>query len=171
MINKINEENFSEIYNKYATTVLRTCYFYLKDREKAEDVCHDTFLKLLTNAPELDESYQKAWLLRVAINKCKDIWKSSWFKKTQLGDDTLQFIPDENNKSDNLENEELMNAIQKLPHKFKEVLLLHYYNGYGIVEISNLLGVSQGTVSSRLSRSREKLAKLLGVDSDENGFR
>ena len=55
--------NFEELYEKYANDVLRVSYFYLGDRQRAEDVCQDVFVRLMTNAPDLQEGHEKAWLL------------------------------------------------------------------------------------------------------------
>ncbi len=67
---------FEELYHKYADDVLRVSYFYLGDRQKAEDVCQDVFVRLLTNARTLTEGREKAWLLQVALNRCRDLWRS-----------------------------------------------------------------------------------------------
>lgn len=72
---------FEEIYEKYATDVLRVSYFYLGDRQKAEDVCQDVFVRLITNAPVLQEGREKAWLLKVALNRCRDLWRGAWVKR------------------------------------------------------------------------------------------
>ena len=69
---------FEELYEKYATDVLRVSYFYLGDRQKAEDVCQDVFVRLITNAPVLQEGREKAWLLKVALNRCRDLWRGAW---------------------------------------------------------------------------------------------
>ena len=68
---------FEELYEKYATDVLRVSYFYLGDRQKAEDVCQDVFVRLITNAPVLQEGREKAWLLKVALNRCRDLWRGA----------------------------------------------------------------------------------------------
>ena len=77
--------NFEELYEKYANDVLRVSYFYLGDRQKAEDVCQDVFVRLMTNAPELEEGREKAWLLKVALNRCRDLWRGAWVKRVVLG--------------------------------------------------------------------------------------
>ena len=78
----MSDEEFSQwfdaLYTRYATDVIRVSYFYLGDRGKAEDVCHDAFVSLFVNRPELEEGGEKAWLLKVALNRCRDIWRSAW---------------------------------------------------------------------------------------------
>ncbi len=73
------------LYDQYATDVLRVCYFYLSDREKAEDVCQDVFVRLMTTHPVLQPGREKSWLLKVALNRCRDLWRSAWLKRVILG--------------------------------------------------------------------------------------
>lgn len=156
--------SFEELYDKYATEIIRVAYFYLKDRQRAEDVCQETFIKLITKNPHIENGKEKTWLLKVCINACKDVLKSSWIKRTDLGDENIIHIPNPENPQNELA-EELIIAIQKLPPKFKEVILLHYYQGYGVAEISKILSISMGTVSSRMARARGKLQQYLGGES------
>ena len=68
---------FARLYDQYATDVLRVCYFYLSDREKAEDVCQDVFVRLMTTHPLLQPGREKSWLLKVALNRCRDLWRGA----------------------------------------------------------------------------------------------
>lgn len=153
--------NFEELYEKYATDVLRVSYFYLGDRQRAEDVCQDVFVRLMTNAPDLEEGREKAWLLKVALNRCRDLWRGSWVKRVVLGSPMFEMIPapDEHEKRE--EEEAMMVAIHQLPATFREAILLYYYQGYGIGEIAQMLDLPEGTISSRLSRARKKLEEIL----------
>ena len=85
--------SFDELYERYATDVLRLSYYYLGDRQRAEDVCQDVFVKLLTNQPVLTEGSEKAWLLRVTVNRCRDLWRSAWLKRVTLGSPVFEIIP------------------------------------------------------------------------------
>lgn len=152
---------FEELYDKYATDVLRVCYFYLGDRQKAEDVCQDVFVRLLTNAPVLQEGREKAWLLKVALNRCRDLWRGAWARRVVLGSPVFELIPAPDEISELADKQEMMEAINRLPATFKEVILLHYYQGYGITEIAEMLELPEGTISSRLSRGRKKLESIL----------
>ena len=78
-------ELFEQLYSQYADDVLRVAYFYLGDRQKAEDVCQDVFLRLLTRTPDIQEGHEKAWLLKVALNRCRDLWRGAWVKRVVLG--------------------------------------------------------------------------------------
>ena len=152
---------FEEIYEKYATDVLRVSYFYLGDRQKAEDVCQDVFVRLITNAPVLQEGREKAWLLKVALNRCRDLWRGAWVKRVILGSPAFELIPAPDEIDKLADQKEIMGAIHQLPASFREVILLHYYQGYGITEIAEMMDLPEGTISSRLSRGRKKLESIL----------
>lgn len=152
---------FEELYERYATDVLRVCYFYLGDRQKAEDVCQDVFVRLITNAPVLQEGREKAWLLKVALNRCRDLWRGAWVKRVVLGSPKFELVPAPDEIGKLTDQQELMSAINQLPASFKEVILLHYYQGYGITEIAEMMELPEGTISSRLSRGRKKLEQIL----------
>ena len=152
---------FEELYERYATDVLRVCYFYLGDRQKAEDVCQDVFVRLITTSPQLQEGREKAWLLKVALNRCRDLWRGAWLKRVVLGSPAFELVPAPDEIDSLADRQEIMQAINQLPTAFKEVILLHYYQGYGISEIAEMMELPEGTISSRLSRGRKKLETIL----------
>lgn len=152
---------FEELYERYATDVLRVCYFYLGDRQKAEDVCQDVFVRLITTSPTLQAGREKAWLLKVALNRCRDLWRGAWLKRVVLGSPAFELVPAPDEIDSLAEKQEIMQAINQLPATFKEVILLHYYQGYGISEIAEMMELPEGTISSRLSRGRKKLETIL----------
>ena len=158
---RMDEGRFEELYRQYANDVLRVSYFYLGDRHQAEDVTQDVFVRLLTNAPELEPGKEKAWLLKVALNRCRDVWRAAWVKRVVLGSPAMELAPAPDHMDDRLERQELLSAIHKLPSDFRDVILLHYYQGYGIAEMAEMLHVPDGTISSRLSRGRKKLEEIL----------
>ncbi len=157
----MEEATFEALYEKYAGDILRVSYFYLGDRQKAEDVTQDVFVKLFTHAPELEEGKEKAWLLKVTLNRCRDLWRAAWVKRVVLGSPQMDLAPAPDDMDDRIERVELMEAIHRLPTDFRDVILLHYYQGCGISEISAILQVPEGTISSRLSRARSKLEEML----------
>ena len=153
---------FEELYAQYADDVLRMAYFYLADKQKAEDVCQDVFVKLYTRGEAIAPGCEKAWLLRVTVN---------WLKRVVLGAPTLEIIPAQEDTIEQREEKaELMRAIHKLPVQFRETILLHYYQGLGIAEIAQMLGLPEGTISSRLSRARKKLESLLKEEATGDGY-
>ena len=163
---RVSTADFSELYDRYATDVLRVAYYYLGDRQKAEDVTQDVFVRLLTRKPQLEEGREKAWLLKVALNRCRDLWRGAWFRKVVLGHPAFELFPAPDEISSRTDAVLLAEAVNQLPPDFKEVVLLHYYQGYGIGEIAVMLDIAEGTVSSRLSRARNRLKNTLkGEDS------
>lgn len=157
----VSKASFDELYTQYATDVLRVSYFYLGDRQRAEDVCQDVFVKLITTSPVLQAGREKAWLLKVALNRCRDLWRAGWAKRVVLGHPAFELIPGPDEISRMEEKQALMESINKLAPDFREVVLLHYYQGFGIAEIAQMLGIAEGTVSSRLSRARTKLQNTM----------
>ncbi len=159
--------SFDDLYERYATDVLRVAYYYLGNREQAEDVTQDVFVKLIINHPELEPGREKAWLLKVALNRCRDLWRSSWIKKVVLGHPGFECFPAPDMIGRLADQQTLSEAVSRLKPEFKEVVLLFYYQGFSVSEIAVMLDIAEGTVSSRLSRAREKLQKELKGDEDQ----
>ena len=153
--------DFSALYDRYATDVLRVSYYYLGDRQKAEDITQDVFVKLLTVKPALVEGKEKAWLLKVALNKCRDTWRNSWYKRVILGHPAFELFPAPDEIGSLAEEQALTEAIGRLPSEVKEVVLLYSYQGFSVAEIAEMYNMAEGTVSSRLSRARSKLKGML----------
>lgn len=114
--------SYEELYEKYATDVLRVSYFYLGDRQRAEDVCQDVFVRLMTNAPDLQEGREKAWLLKVALNRCRDLWRGAWLKRVVLGSPAFEMIPAPDDSGRRDDEEAMMKAIHELPPTFREAI-------------------------------------------------
>ena len=159
--------SFEELYERYATDVLRVAYYYLGNRELAEDVTQDVFVKLITNSPSLEPGREKAWLLKVALNRCRDLWRSSWIRKVVLGHPGFECFPAPDMIGHLADQQTLSEAVSRLKPEFKEVVLLFYYQGFSVSEIASMLDIAEGTVSSRLSRAREKLMKELKGDEEQ----
>ena len=159
-----SDMTFDQLYEAFATDVLRVSYYYLGDRQRAEDVTQDVFVRLMTSKPVLAPGREKAWLLKVALNRCRDLWRGAWLKKVVLGHPAFELFPADDEIGRIAENTALAEAVNRLPAVFKEVILLHYYQGYGVGDISEMLDISEGTVSSRLSRARNRLQNDLKGD-------
>lgn len=158
---------FDELYSMYATDILRVAYYYLGNKQQAEDITQEVFIKLITTQPVLIKDHEKAWLLKVTLNKCRDHWRSAWVKKVVLGHPRFELFPDKDRIESMTESRALAESVNALPAIFKEIVLLFYYQGYSISEISEMLEISEGTVSSRLSRARKRLENAMkGVDDD-----
>lgn len=140
------------LFHRYRDDLYRLAVSYTRSREEAEDVCQTVFLKLLEN-PEITPGKERAWLMQVTVNTCRDILRSSWWKRT---------VPLENlDTLSNTEMDEMVFLLQKLPPKYRVVLYLHYYEQYTTLEIAKLLQIPTGTVSTRLRRGREQLKTML----------
>ena len=158
--------SFDELYRLYATDVLRVSYYYLGSREQAEDVTQDVFVRLIVNSPDLERGREQAWLLKVALNRCRDLWRGSWFKRIVLGHPAFELFPAPDEIGSAADRHTLAEAVNHLRPEFKEVVLLFYYQGFSVAEIAEMLEIAEGTVSSRLSRARNKLQEEL--KGDEN---
>lgn len=145
---------------QYAHTVAKTAFSYLKNVADAEDITQEVFLTLMQNEKNFkNDEHLKAWLIRVAINKCKNHLKSSWFKNRNpiLGD-----IPDLSK-----EENEVLSAVLSLKIKYRIPLHLYYYEGYSIKEIAKIMAMPESTVGTRLARGRKILKDMLGEIYDE----
>ena len=148
----------------YGDAILRMSFSYLHNIADAEDILQDTLLSLMKTTPTFsDAEHEKAWLLRVAINLCKNRLKSSWFKRVEILDD----YPDEKMTDSMSANESiLLEIVKRLPVKYREVIHLFYYESYSTAEIAGLLHKNESTVRSLLHRAREKLKEDLKGDDD-----
>lgn len=155
------ELDLEEAIALYGNALLRLCFFYLKDRMLAEDAVQDTFIKAYKSFFGFrGQSSLKTWLTRIAINVCKDYLKKS---KIQIIDDerALMKIPCSDTTEFVSEKENVVLEIMKLAPKYKDVILLYYYQEFTIPEIAKILKMPTGTVSTRLKRGREKLKEHL----------
>lgn len=152
---------YGELYQAHATQLLRLCFYYLGNRDQAEDVVQDVFVRLISSGTEIERGSEKAYLLRAAVNRCRDLWRSAWFRHAVLGSPALELTPDPRDITDAAEKAEIMTAINRLKPDYREVILLYYYQGCGIEQTAAILGVPSGTVSSRLTRARQKLKEIL----------
>ena len=162
---------FDELYDQFATDVLRVSYYYLGDRQRAEDVTQDVFVRYLQNRPVLFAGREKSWLLKVALNRCRDLWRSAWLKKVVLGHPSFELFPADDEIGRAADSIALAEAVNSLAPDFKEVVLLHYYQGYGVSEIAGIASVIAllamsaliSGYSSFMFRGGQIIATLLSV--------
>ncbi len=152
---------YDGLYHEYATGILRLCYYYLGNREQAEDVVQDVFVRMISNGVTIRSGSEKAYLLKAAVNHCKDVWRSAWVRRTVFGSPALELTPDPTDVQDGLEKTELLAAVNRLRTDYREVILLFYYQECTVSQIAEILNVPSGTVSSRLTRARQKLKEML----------
>ena len=153
----MSPERLEDIVDRYGQTILRTAYLYLKDRQRAEDVCQEVFIKLFRENKEFEnQSHEKAWILRVTINLCKDQLKSWWRKRRVPLEESIQCedggsLPDET-----------LEKVLALPPQYREALYLYYYEGYSTPELASILHKKEATIRSYLHRGRALLKMEIG---------
>ena len=144
------------LVNTYSDLILRLSYTYLKSTEDAKDICQTVFLKLLEKPREFDSpEHERAWIIRAAVNQCKDQLKSRW-RRTTVTLDAAEHVP-----APQPEEGTLLAALELLPPKYRTVIYLYYYEGYSAREIAALMGEKPATVFTRLDRGRQKLRTYL----------
>lgn len=146
-----------ETINKYSDLLYKTSFLMLKNQQDSEDIVQETFIAYIKNDPELnDEEHKKAWLLKVAQNKCKNLLKSHKIRAYVPFDDVEEVIPGEEKELYEEDSSELL-AISNLSYKYKSVITLYYIENYSIEETAKILDISVSAVKMRLKRGREKL--------------
>ena len=151
-----SEEEASRAIDLYGDTVKRICMIHLKNYSDTEDIFQTVFLKYVLHAPDFDSSeHEKAWIIRVTINARKDLLKSFFRSRTLPLDSVLEKAEEPEDHSDVLE------AVLSLPHKYKDVVYLYYYEEYSAAEIGSILHKNVNTVYTLLNRGRQALKTKL----------
>ena len=145
----------AQILDTYGDTILRYAYSYLHNRSDTEEVLQDTLIQILKTRPVFEsDEHEKAWLLRVAGNLCKNRLKYNSLRQT---DELREELIAEQREDLSF----IWDAVQALPVQYREVIHLFYREGYSTREISQILGRKEATIRSDLSRGRGKLKELL----------
>ena len=157
-----SEQEVNRAIERYADTVRRICFVHLKNRADTEDIFQTVFVKyLLHGEPFASEEHERAWIIRVTLNACKDLLKSFFRSRTvPLEELTDRAMPAET------EQREVLQAVLALPVPYRDVIYLHYYEGYTAPEIAGILGKNVNTVYTRLTRARGPLRQALGGEDD-----
>lgn len=151
-------KDLEEVLDCYGSMLYRLCLVMLRNSADAEDAVQEVLLKYLQKAPDfVTARYQKAWLLKVAANQCRDMLRLRW-RFVPLEDALLYTATPEP------ENRELLEALMQVPEKYRLVLMLHYVEGYTSEEIGKLIGRTPSAVRMRLRRGRELLEKAYGEE-------
>ncbi len=153
-----SNEKLEYLVDRYSDTILRLSFSYLKNMHDAQDVCQTVFVKLITTDNTFaDTEHEKAYILRVTANTCKDILRSAWRNRTCTLEHCADIV------SPNMDDESsLLWAVGQLDTKYRTVIHLHYYEGYKAHEIAKIMSVPTATIHTRLIRGRERLKKILG---------
>jgi RNA polymerase sigma-70 factor (ECF subfamily) len=154
-------EQFVDLYQRHVDTVYRVCFTYLRIAADTEDAVQSVFIKLLAKPQTFTSTeHEKAWLIRVASNYCKDILKSSWNKRTGLESIAEPVAPAE-------DADDTLELVMALPENQRICVYLFYYEGYNAAEIAKIVGKPHSTVRSYLSEARQALRDKLKGGFDE----
>ena len=157
-----SEQAVNTTIDQYADTIARLCMVCLKNPADSEDISQTVFLKYaLCDTAFESEEHKKAWLIRVTVNACRDLLKSFFHSRTVPLDSLLQ-CPAELPQ----DNREVLEAVLALPKQYREVIYLHFYEGYTAPEIARLLKKNTNTVYTLLRRAKDILKVSLGGELD-----
>ena len=157
-----SEQEANRAIERYADTVQRICMVHLKNPADAEDIFQTVFLKYVLHSPAFQsEEHEKAWLIRVTINACKDLLRSVFRSRTVPLDQA------ENRPAADSSAGEVLEAVRELPKKYRDVVYLYYYEGYPAQQIGEILGKNVNTVYTLLTRAKKQLREILGGEEDE----
>ncbi|WP_072523997.1 RNA polymerase sigma factor [Clostridium sp. Marseille-P3244] len=148
---------------QYADTVRRICMIHLKNYADTEDIFQTVFLKYVLSSVSFEsKEHEKAWIIRVTVNACRDLLKSFFRSRTV----PLEELVREPAAAPTGEDREVLEAVLSLPGKYKDVVYLHYYEGYTAPEIGRILGKNANTVYTLLTRAKGLLRERLGGEDD-----
>ena len=157
-----------EAMERWEQSLLRTCYAYLGDIALAEDAVQETFLKAWKGIGSFrDGASEKTWLMRIAINTCKDVRRGAWFRHIDRNA-SLDRLP-EGSEPFSETDDTLVRAVMALKPRLKEAVLLCWYQQLTADEAAQALGISRSTVYYRLEQARKQLRKELEAWHDEIG--
>ena len=158
-----SEEEANRAVDLYGDTVRRICMIHLKNKADTEDIFQNVFLKyVLRTAPFDSPEHEKAWIIRVTANACKDLLRS-FFRSRTVSLDVLIETPREMPE----DHSDILEAVLALPEKYKDPIYLHYYEGYTAEEIGRILHKNTNTVYTLLTRARQMLkTRLKGMVED-----
>lgn len=141
-------------FRRYKDDVYRLALSYTRSMQEAEDVCQTVFLKAMGST--VQPGKERPWLMQVTANECRNLLRSSWWKKTEPLD-LSQCAPER-------EYSDVQQAVMALPPKYRVVIYLRYFEEYTTKEMAQLLNISQTAVTTRLSRARQLLKPALQED-------
>ncbi|MCL6600162.1 MAG: sigma-70 family RNA polymerase sigma factor [Alicyclobacillus macrosporangiidus] len=157
----------------YGADVLNVAYAYVRNYHQAQDIAQDVFLRALTKMESFrGESSVKTWLLSITVNRCKDYLRS-WAVRHEVQDEEQMALREaasdtEAEAVNRLERERVWQALQQLPLKYREVVVLYYMRGLPGHEVARVLGISEQNVRTRLHRGRTMLRQMLEEEVDRH---
>ncbi len=177
-----DDRNLQLKIDEYGDMLFKLCYVRLQNVQDAEDVVQEVFYQYLKKSPAFQSpEHEKAWLLKVALNACRKVWRSAWRRHqgdwpeeagdsgsevTEDGITTMSVPGPEEAAFSREERRRLMSAVLALPVKYRDVIHLFYYEELSVKEIARVMGRVESTVTSQLTRGRELLKKSLKEEYD-----
>lgn len=162
-LKQCNPDALRQMMDVYGDDIVRFAFLLVRDQHLAEDIGQEVFLRAYQKIHQFKGSGSiKGWLIQITLNKAREKLRSSYFKRfiPKIFTEN-EIIERHNDPVERSENNQLLEIIHRLPHKYREVILLYYYEDLTTREISSLLQEKEGTVKSKLSRARSMLKKLL----------
>ncbi|MFD1019226.1 sigma-70 family RNA polymerase sigma factor [Thalassobacillus hwangdonensis] len=153
--------------SQYGHDIKWLAYSYVKDHSTAEDITQETFIKAHMKYDSfMGQSSIKTWLYKIAINACKDHLKSSYIRRVVSKANPFNYIPSSDDTPEKevihkSEDHQLMEQVLRLEDKYREVIVLYYYEEFDINELAHMMKVSPNTVKTRLRRARQILQHQL----------
>lgn len=152
----MDEQELTRLVEKFSGTVYRAAYCCLRNAEDADDIMQDTFLALYTSGVSFTgDEHIKAWLIRVALNRCKNLLRSSRRRKIVPLEEAGEL------STEPVHNDSLLPVIMQLKPKYRVALCMFYYDDIPVKKIAEILGEKPTAVTTRLARARRQLKKLL----------
>lgn len=159
MENKFGTAKTELVFRQYADMIYRIALHNLSNSADAEDILQEVCLALMTGNPPDGGEHLKRWLIRVTLNKCKNLKRSFWRRNREsLEDYTHLQAP---------ESSGIPDEIYKLSENHRNIIYLYYFEDYTVPEIAEILHKNENTVKSSLQRARKKLKKLLSEEESK----
>lgn len=158
MSGAVNSSKAERVFRKYADMIYRIALHYLPSPADAEDILQEVCLTLMTKESPSDEEHLKRWLIRVTINKCKNLRRSYWNRNRESIDDYAHLAAPS--------DERVPEALYLLPERDRGVVYLYYVEEYTIPEIAEILSINVNTAKSSLRRARKKLRIILTEEGE-----
>ena len=159
------EAEITRLMDDYGDMLVGLCAGLLADPDLAQDIAQETFLRAYRSLRRFDGRSEKAWLTRIAVNLCRDQWKSRWFRHVDRRV-TPDMLPEPSEAADE-SAEGVLKAVQALPGPLREVIVLRYFEDMKVEEVTKALGISPTTLYKRLEMARQALRGLLEGESDD----
>ena len=153
-------EQLERLMEEYGTQLLRMCAVYLRDCDLAQDAVQDTFVKAYRHLHAFrGECGMKSWLMGIAINTCRDYLRTAWFRHIdrRMDTDKLPELP----APDDFRDHTVFAEVNRLPKRYREVILLRYYQGMKLKETADALQLSTSAVKQRMKRANAILRDRL----------